>query len=182
MSLPIPYPRSYWVQTDRLLAGCYPGALQPAEAEAKMAGLAAAGITHVFTLMEADEKDHAGNDFHPYRERLAELVAAAGRTLVVQRCPIVDLSIPTVTGMRATLDAIDGALADPGHRAYVHCWGGRGRTGTVICCWLVRHRIVTPAEAVDYLQTLLSPNARLFGRTPETDEQRAFVQAWKAGQ
>ena len=26
-----------------------------------------------------------------------------------------------------------------GGTVYVHCWGGIGRTGTVVGCWLVRH-------------------------------------------
>ena len=36
------------------------------------------------------------------------------------------------------LDTIDQALA-AGHTMYVHCWGGVGRTGTVVGCHLVRH-------------------------------------------
>ena len=40
--------------------------------------------------------------------------------------------------MASILDAIDAAL-DGGKTVYVHCWGGVGRTGTVVGCWLVRH-------------------------------------------
>ena len=36
------------------------------------------------------------------------------------------------------LDDLDQALAD-GHRVYLHCFGGIGRTGTVVGCYLVRH-------------------------------------------
>ena len=40
--------------------------------------------------------------------------------------------------MTRILDDVDAALADGG-AVYVHCWGGIGRTGTVVGCWLVRH-------------------------------------------
>ena len=40
--------------------------------------------------------------------------------------------------MLAVLDAIDIALCE-GHGVYIHCWGGVGRTGTVVGCWLKRH-------------------------------------------
>lgn len=38
---------------------------------------------------------------------------------------------------------IEQGLAKPalaaGQTVYVHCYGGIGRTGTVVGCWLVRH-------------------------------------------
>ena len=40
--------------------------------------------------------------------------------------------------MSRILDDVDAALAD-GRTVYVHCWGGIGRTGTVVGCWLMRH-------------------------------------------
>ena len=47
------------------------------------------------------------------------------------------------------LDAIDKALED-GKNVYVHCWGGIGRDGTVVGCWLVRH-VMTGRSTVEYL-------------------------------
>ena len=38
--------------------------------------------------------------------------------------------------MRAILDLIESAITAEAP-VYVHCWGGIGRTGTVVCCWLV---------------------------------------------
>ena len=48
------------------------------------------------------------------------------------------MGVPTIPHMTRILDEVDGALADGGS-VYVHCWGGIGRTGTVVGCWLVRH-------------------------------------------
>ena len=36
--------------------------------------------------------------------------------------------------MVAILDSLDTAIADE-HTIYLHCWGGIGRTGTVVGCW-----------------------------------------------
>jgi protein-tyrosine phosphatase len=47
--------------------------------------------------------------------------------------------VPDAEMMGSVLDAIDTSLDEVGP-AYVHCWGGHGRTGTAIGCWLVRHQ------------------------------------------
>jgi len=39
--------------------------------------------------------------------------------------------VPSAALMRATLDAIYDAI-DAGETLYLHCWGGVGRTGTVV--------------------------------------------------
>jgi protein-tyrosine phosphatase len=61
---------------------------------------------------------------------------------------------------------------------YVHCFGGIGRTGTVVGCYLVRHG----ADA----ETALAEIARRrqgtpdgYRRSPETNEQRQFVLTWR---
>ena len=45
------------------------------------------------------------------------------------------------TLLQAGIDCfIDLTQRDEGlEPVYVHCWGGIGRTGTVVGCWLVRH-------------------------------------------
>jgi hypothetical protein len=50
------------------------------------------------------------------------------------------MGTPTVGYVMRILDDIDEARARGG-TAYVHCWGGVGRTGTVIGCWLMRHAL-----------------------------------------
>ena len=48
------------------------------------------------------------------------------------------MATPGVGVMKRILDDVDEAIAGGG-LTYVHCWGGIGRTGTVVGCWLVRH-------------------------------------------
>lgn len=70
----------------------------------------------------------------------------AATTIRYTRFPIRDRSIPS----RDTLDAIMQALAvskQLNRKAAVHCWGGIGRTGTIVGCWLVYSGEVT--DSVD---------------------------------
>jgi len=73
------------------------------------------------------------------------------------------------------LDAIAGDL-QIGKTVYVHCWGGIGRTGTVVGCHLVE-RGRTGQEALETIRALRSsvPDLRL---SPETKAQRQMVINW----
>ncbi|MGH7637433.1 MAG: protein-tyrosine phosphatase family protein, partial [Gemmatimonadaceae bacterium] len=103
-----------------------------------------------------------------------------GISVVYSRRSIPDRSCPSKELMREILDEIDGALGQ-GHRVYVHCWGGVGRTGTVVGCHLVRGG-AKGKEALDRLAGLYGTVSRLkrhFNpRSPETEEQRAFIASW----
>ncbi len=144
----LPFPRSYWVVPDRFLAGAYPGSAIQGEAERRVESLAKCGITLSVSLMFPNERDHQGNEFRPYEPTLEAAAAARGRTCRCVRIPIVDGGVPSHEEMVQILDAIDGELA-AGGRVYLHCWGGRGRTGTVVACWLIRHAVAPPHAAVD---------------------------------
>ena len=81
--------------------------------------------------------------------------------------------------MHEILDQIDAAL-DSGGVVYVHCWGGVGRTGTVVGCHLVRHGM-TGEDALARVAELfknMEKSARR-QRSPETDDQAAFVRSWR---
>ena len=79
------------------------------------------------------------------------------------------------------LDAVDSALERHGS-VYVHCWGGHGRTGTVIGCWLVRHGSTT-VDAIALIDERRRPLPiyRANPSSPQTSEQHRFVQAWSPG-
>jgi hypothetical protein len=175
----LPFLRSYWVAPGKLLAGAYPGSSNPSEAKEKLAGLVAAGVTRAISLMHESETNHSGQVFIGYESLLKKLAIEHGRTVECFRYPIVDGSIPDPGMMEAVLDAIDESISSNG-TVYVHCWGGRGRTGTVICCWLIRHQLALPERAIDHLQTLIKEKAALFHPTPENSNQQAFVRNWSA--
>lgn len=173
----IPFPKSYWVAPGRLLAGEYPGALEPDQAEPRIAALFACGIRHIVNLMEAEEVNSQGLAFAPYIGRMRQIAAEHGEQIGWTRFAIPDGSIPAPALMRQILDTIDEAAAS-GRPVYVHCWGGKGRTGTVVGCYLIRHKLATSDTALGEI-TRLRQNIRPFQESPETEEQRAFVRAWR---
>ncbi|WDI41875.1 protein-tyrosine phosphatase family protein [Bremerella sp. P1] len=169
-----PTPSSYWVVPSRLLAGAYPGHLDPAEHETRIHTLVDAGILTFVNLMEADEANSNGQQFVPYEDTAAQRSPEAA----MRRHAIRDLSIPTHATMNEILDAIDGSLASDSP-VYVHCWGGIGRTGTVIGCWLLRHGLANPDDVLDVLQDLRQRDQERHDReSPETGQQRKFVRQW----
>lgn len=174
----LPFARSYWVIPGKLLGGFYPGDRDPQVAESKLEHLLDCGITHFLSLMEAGEKDHAGRSFEDYRPRLLRLAARRGIRAGILHGPIQDVSVPQPRQMSGILDAMDAVMA-AGDAVYVHCWGGRGRTGTVVGCWLARHGC---RDAMAKLRGLTAARRELFGEVPETAEQRQFVRNWRAGQ
>jgi ADP-ribosylglycohydrolase len=177
-SIPTPFPRSYWVIPGRLLAGAYPGAKDPAEASLKLKALFDAGIRTTINLMEADEHDQAGNPFADYSGTFQGIVAARRERVACERFPIPDLGVPDAEGMRRILDAIDASL-EGRQPVYVHCWGGIGRTGTVVGCFLVRHGLAEGDTAIERIRRLRQPDSHKDRPSPETPEQERFIQEWR---
>ena len=184
-STPGPTHRSYWVVEGRFAAGAYPSRsrpLEPGQIPDVTAALLDAGITCFVNLTE----DHpGGGDSHltRYQDHVTD-------SAVVLAHPIVDVDIPTGDEMIATLDAIDDHLRGGGN-VYAHCWGGKGRTGTVVGCWLVRHGYVPPDDPddPDGPDGVLSVLDGLRGGdsgaghqpSPDTPDQEAFIGDWEPG-
>jgi Swiss Army Knife protein, DSP-PTPase phosphatase domain len=182
----VPIPESYWVEPGRLLAGEYPGERTDDETLRRLQAFVAAGVTSFLDLTEADESFY--ESFSAYQH----LLDRSSRYL---RMSIPDLGCPKEQEMLAILDRLDHELAD-GRVVYVHCYGGLGRTGTVVGCWLTRRgftgeqaleRIPILREAIPDPAWNLSPAMRqLLGDapnaghhlSPQTQQQREFVRAW----
>lgn len=170
-----PIPNSYWVIPGRLAAGEYPGAIESREAAKKLRTLLSAGIDHFIDLTGTADR------LRPYSEIAEEEAHNLDLAIGYERHTIVDLSVPrSPEHMAGILGAIDTAL-DAGKTVYVHCWGGVGRTGTVVGCWLVRHGR-TGAEALDQIaewwKGLSASKVAIHPRSPETPRQREYVRNW----
>ena len=167
-----PISNSYWVRPGRLAAGEYPGAKDPSDAVPKIRTLLEAGIDYFIDLTHSYELE-------PYNQIARQEAQRLGKTVSHERLPITDLSIPHRSKeMTKILDAIDRAI-DEDSAVYVHCWGGVGRTGTVIGCWLVRHGL-TGDEALARVAQLWQGVEKVWRtpNSPETYEQREYVRNW----
>ena len=85
----------------------------------------------------------------------------------------------TVPHMTRILDEVDSAIEDGG-TVYVHCWGGIGRTGTVVGCWLMRHGL-DAGDPIRRIAELRRDVWDAFVASPQTAAQRAMVSGWKQG-
>lgn len=158
--------RESYVVAERLLAGEYPGSADPVEAARRLRGLERHGVSLFVDLT------HPSDLLEPYER----LLSPPARRLAH---PIVDMGTTTVPHMARILDDIDGAIASAGH-VYVHCWGGRGRTGTVVGCWLVRHGL----DGGDPIGRIAALRRDLPGgglASPQTAAQCAMVTSWRRG-
>ena len=165
-------PDCYWVEPDRLLAGEYPGAYVESTARAKLRALLACGIRTFVDLTEARELE-------PYESLLIAEAEARALTVTYHRHPIKDADIPSEAEMREILATIRESVErdDP---VYVHCWGGIGRTGTVVGCWLVE----TGRAGDDVLEAIRALRAGTMKRrtqSPETSDQADFILDWPSG-
>jgi hypothetical protein len=163
---PKPIDHSYWVVEGRFLAGEYPRHLDGPDEFAKLESLEAAGVSLYVDLTEEGE-------LYPYSDRLESAEHS--------RLSIRDVSVPrNPRRTTAILDAIDHHLkSDSKGIVYLHCWGGVGRTGTIVGCWLARHGY--PGEkALDRLAELWSqcPKSAWKG-SPSTKEQRDYIRDWR---
>jgi protein-tyrosine phosphatase len=153
---------SYWVSPGEILAGPYPGDVTPEAAQAKVGDLLAAGVTLFVDLTEADE------GLQPYAEH------CDGARHV--RHAIRDVDVPTHDEMRQILATIRTAV-EAGETVYVHCWGGVGRTGTVVGC-LLREDGLDAGETIARIRELRAMTDRAHRPSPETVMQCRFIAEW----
>ena len=176
----VPFPRSYWVVPGKFLAGYYPGSRDPVTAENKLTSLLAYGIRHIVNLMEENERNFSGEIFVPYGGMLEEIAVRMNIPLEIVHKPIRDMDVPTVETMVLILDEIDRAIQH-NQIVYLHCWGGRGRTGTVVGCYLARHGMGVGEDALELLSALRRKDPIFHLSSPETEVQAQFVRAWLEG-
>jgi ADP-ribosyl-[dinitrogen reductase] hydrolase len=170
-----PIPETYWVAPGRLLVGEYPGSASRAAAMDRLRRFLRAGVTCFVDLTELAEL--------PSYEPLLPMATADGRRIEYLREPIPDHGVPASReAMRQVLATIDAAL-EAGHVVYVHCRAGLGRSALVAGCWLASRgeRKVEPLDELQRRWTKCAKSAA-WPSVPETDEQAAYVRAWRSQQ
>jgi len=170
-------PQHYPIEPDTLFGGEYPGNRNPEIAQARIFALVDHGVRTFIDL--TSPHDHMA----PYEQLLAEMEVETGTRLRRIAAPIPDMGVPdTEEVMGAIMNIVRDSITS-GPAVYVHCWGGIGRTGTVVGCWL-RECGLGPDEAlkqVQYLYATHMPKVRIHTESPQTREQKDYIRGWNGG-
>lgn len=160
---------AWWVEPAALLAGEYPGSPEPVCAARKVHVLVDAGVRTFIDLTTPDDR------LAPYALHVEQ--AADDRSLDLRhlRFPIPDHGIVNDEGYARILGAIGAARGRGG--TYVHCWGGVGRTGTVVGC-LLAERATSYRGVLGRLGELRAGTRKARRWCPENDEQHAVIARW----
>jgi len=167
-------PQHYTIEEGALFGGEYPGATKSNIAKARLRHLLSIGVrTFIDLTTPADQME-------PYECFFAELEREVAMPLRRISLPIPDMRIPDAVGtMREIMGSVRKSIVQA-PAVYIHCWGGIGRTGTVVGCWL-RERGYDADSALKRVQHLYSsqmPKSRIQQQSPQTPEQRNYVRCW----
>ncbi|MFH2143167.1 MAG: dual specificity protein phosphatase family protein [Bacteroidota bacterium] len=173
----LPFPRSYWIIPGKFLAGHVPTDKDMFLSDKKISNLLNLGINCFINLQDKNEKDDDGNLFPKYEDILDDISKSQGRKICFYRFPVTDLSTPSKEFMKEILDTIDNSI-NKGLNVYIHCWGGIGRTGTVVGCYLIRHKMASKDNVIRMIEYLRRTDPKTERISPETEEQIKFVQNW----
>jgi hypothetical protein len=197
---------SNWLIPNRLMVGRYPhvspvtkaGAPSPEEAWNHHVELAKAGCNIFLALQEelpAQDDDEqwpastTSDGFSRYHSLALDVNRELGNAPPsFLRFPIQDFCTPDSMAelMRLLLRLRDRILLND-DVVYVHCWGGRGRAGTVGACLqllLADSSATSAEEALELVQRGYETRegvggvTGVGGKSPETEQQREFVRAF----
>ena len=167
----IPFNKSYFVVPNKLIAGEIPSSMEEQANKEKLLGIKNANIKAVINLMEADEKDHYGNLFVDYEPTLLSY------KIEVTRFSITDMDVPSPFQMMKILNQIN-QFNKQGKIVYIHCWGGLGRTGTVVGCYLLQNKLASVDNVFNVINKLKDSSGLKDFDSPQTTAQKEFILDW----
>lgn len=159
---------SFPVNGSRIWGGEYPFDLNEETGKQKLKTAIDFGITHFIDLTEEGE-------LSPYEQFIP-----AGSLVSYERFPISDTHTPA--SFEDTMNLLlhmDDILKNPNAKIYLHCWGGVGRTCTIVACWLGWKEKTDFFNTLRNLDTMWAQCPKSERRsTPDTEEQIDFIQGF----
>ncbi|KAL4552917.1 hypothetical protein Ndes2526B_g02813 [Nannochloris sp. 'desiccata'] len=137
-------------------------------------GLCGAALSDPPTFEEVNGLRNRDLDkFLPPRKRTSDYVNRRRIEPEFLHCPIVDLGIAEEDQLINLLNELTERLKI-GEKLYVHCWGGRGRAGTIGAALLAKLYGVDADEALERVQRAFDTRSEQ-RQSPETPQQHTFV-------
>jgi hypothetical protein len=169
-------PQHYPIEAGVLFAGEYPGDMNPEIARARILSLVELGVRTFIDLTSPDDP------LVRYERKLVEVEQEIGIPLRRIVSPIPDMDVPDSDNSMLSIMAAIKESIEAGPAVYINCWGGIGRTGTIIGCWL-RESGHDPEAALGHVQHLYSshmPKAKAgkYPESPQTEAQKNYVRRW----
>lgn len=164
-----PLYQSYCV-AGNVFAGEYPGDKYGEKAETKIRQMVHFGVRYFVDLTEEGE-------LNPYAQLLPD-------DCTYTRFPIRDVSVPkSVDEVERWVYKIQELSRRNDGYVYIHCWGGVGRTGTIVACYLAERMNEPTFEDVlgslrDKFSIMPKSSPRI---TPETKDQEVFIAKYVEG-
>ncbi|KAJ1448558.1 protein-tyrosine phosphatase-like protein, partial [Pelagophyceae sp. CCMP2097] len=145
-----PTDESNWVLPGKLMVGAFPGVADDDENERLLTSILEMGITTFVCLQREYEPDapeiawRTGQAIRPYFTSAVNVAAqldassaeAPPRKLAFIHFGIVDCATVEDDAVLRFVRALALRLRNAAEVVYLHCWGGHGRTGTVVCLLL----------------------------------------------
>lgn len=174
-----PLYQSYYLGTRNIFAGEYPGDKNGEKAQGKTDQMVHFGVRHFIDLTEEGE-------LRPYSHLLP-------KDCTYTRFPIRDVNVPDSVDSVARLIGHIQELSkrDDGY-VYIHCWGGVGRTGTIVGCYLAEdlkkssYKYSQSIKNDELTESVMRKLRNSFSQmpksshrvTPETKEQEEFIKKY----
>jgi protein-tyrosine phosphatase len=158
---------AWWVEPGRLLAGEYPGARTASKAAEKVRLLIDAGVDSIVDLTTPDDR------LASYEEALRDAAEKARREVHHFAYPIPDMGVIGREGYDEIVARVRGEM-DAGRVVYVHCWGGKGRTSTVVGCLLIDNGL-DYQSAIDLIAELRAGTKKAVDACPESSDQHRVL-------
>lgn len=152
--------RRYWDAIDEhVVMGAMP-------LEQHVAPLHALGVRGVVNMCE----EYGGPEASYARLGMSQL-----------RLPTIDFTAPSLEDVERGV-AFIRAHAARGEKVYVHCKAGRARSATVVLCWLIERRGLSPEDALAFMRSRRRQVlARLHRRAVVAEFIRANAASQNAG-